>query len=281
MGRFVLFAIVLFWAAPLQASGFVSSKGQLFFKLEARLERSNGVFDASGHRNNEPETSGIEMGLESQKLLVYISYGLSERLTVALSTQYVETTFDPIFGPNLTRRGFSDAWLEAAYQLLPRHRWGLVAHAGLKQPFEGNQPRFPQITSGEPEYEIGLGAGRGWQSGYLEAELGYRFKTGTVNNVGVGGIAFEDEWLGRVKAGYRIRQWLFEGWLGVLESTADLGQESYIPGVFSNSDWMALDGSVSYALNRIYRVGIAFGTKILGTNTMDTQAVSVFISAQL
>ncbi len=265
---------------PVMASGFVISKGQWRIYLESRWDQADEVFDHQGQRNDHPEQSGIENGLDSWSSLIFIRYGLTSRWTVEASTQYKQTTFAPLFGPDQSRSGISDIWLNAVYDLWPAATWSWVLNAGSKTPMEKNRPRFPQITSGEPEYNLSLGLGRGWDSAFLETELGYRFRSGTVNNVGDGGIPYENEWYGSAKAGYRWQRLLLEASLDHRDSISNL-QAQYIPGVYMNGDESKLRVGVDVKINASTAVGCAYQQTLEGKNTTLNQSYAIRLSFTL
>lgn len=268
-------------ASQVLGSGFVAEKGRLYFKLETRLETADDVYDADGNLMNDPLLSGIEDGIETLKTAAYAQYGLTSRLTISASTQFVDTTFKPIEGSDQSRAGFTDLWLTGSFQMLPGRRSGLVLNGTLKIPLESNRPRFPQLTSGEYEYDLALGSGRGWMQGYVEAEVGYRWRSGMVGGIDDAGIPYEDLWFGSAKGGWSRGALLLEGLLNLSYTTADLNDEIYVPGVLSNSDEMKLQLSGTYQVSAHNAIGLSLQRTIAGKSVTRSESIAVFWALNL
>lgn len=276
----LLFTTALLSAtASLMASGFTLPQGDLYAKLEYRTGSGDASYDVNGSEIDNLGGDGFAQELTTSNISLFLAYGVTKRLSVSANVQLVDAELDFLFSDSRSSDGISDIWLDVQYRLAKIAGWSIVANAGVKLPQEDNRAASPQITNGEGEWELALGAGHGWTLGYLEVEVGQVFKEGFVNNVQVGGIAYEDLTYLFIKGGLRPAEaWLLEASYRAERTDADLDNQSLIPGIFANSDQDRLNLSAERMLTKRMGLGV-FGDLITaGKNIIIDDRFGVYLS---
>ena len=267
---FALMSLSIFGA------GFTMPKGQIYFKIGLDDRSIDEAYNAAGDRFSNPEQSGLENGLEATALNSYLAYGVTDRFTLAANVQWLDMQINERFTEASTNDGLSDVWLTGLYRLY-QGKFSVVANGVAKLPLQDNEARTPQLTNGEAEYMLGVGVGYGAARFYVEGDLGYNMRTGTVNDVQTNGLDYEDEWRASIKVGVSATQRLrFEGLLKTIQTEADMESADFIAGTYTNFDETVLSVNGSYAITKALALGVQAERTVSGKNVLLTESVGVF-----
>lgn len=256
--------------------GFTVPKGVLYSKLSYQTRQVDDVYNGAGDRQAWSDQSPFESGLDTDAVNLFVGYGFTDRLSVTGSAQYLRSELDNVFAEDTSTSGISDFWLDVQY-LIAKGQLHWVAEAGMKLPQQDNEPRSPQITNGETAYNLGLGVGYGGKRSFAEASLSYVIQDGFVNDVQANGIPYEDTWRLDLKWGWKLTDALeAEVLLNSQRTTADLGNENFIPGIYSNADEDVAGVNLTWMLGKRLGIGLSVQQTLKGKNVLRTESLGVY-----
>ena len=263
-------------APSILASGFTVPPGMLYTKLELRATQADQSYDNQGNRLDQIGNDQLINEMTTDTANLFLAYGITKRFSVSANVQFSDAALDFRFGEDKSNSGVSDIWLDGQY-LLYKKRWNLVLNGGVKLPQQDNKPNPPQLSNGESDTHLSLGAGFGAKAWFFEGEVGYRWNTGFVNNVQQGGIAYEDEVVASAKAGWHITpRFDVEGLLTLERTEADLQTQDFIPGIYANADEDSLHLSAAYKLGDKLSLGAGLHRTLDAKNELHTEGYSIF-----
>jgi len=250
------------------AGAWTREEGETYSKISFLSVDSDQTFGPKG--NNKLDGPDYD----ESTLAVYSEYGFSPNWTGIVSFSH-KTVESSTTGARGSESGLADAWFLLKRRLLVSPVV-LSAQVGAKIPLGYDREHLPPLGDGQEDYEFRLLAGRsiGILSGYANAELGYRRRSGDLS----------DELPFVLEAGiFPIRRLLVKG---LVEGVSNLGNDrasdlgvTLGPNIFEE-EYTKAGAALIVFLDRGFSVEVSYDSVIAGGNTSLSNTLGIGLSWQ-
>lgn len=261
-----------FLPGPSRAEAWPRETGQLYAYFGATTFSSRTQFDVKGNREPFPGRSFRESGDN-----LYLELGLGKRFTFVSTVPRKKVQVEGLFN-EFTSQGLADLDVRIRYSIPIREGLFLGVDGGAFVPLGYDRQDFPQLGSGHVDALVNgsLGLALGFlRGGFLNADLGYRFRGGEIANE----IPYS------LKVGAfphpRVGIFLFaRGW----KSTADFARAADTAGfLVADSESLSAGGELYLKLSRHFDLNGSWAHVVSGRNVLagDTYTLGVAFHSKL
>lgn len=256
---FLLVLIFLLVTGTVFAGAWTRDKGGLYVQLTGNNYKADENFDDDGDKEDFP--FGGEF--TDKNASVYMEYGLRDDLTLLGSCSYKKLEYEDDLIINKTD-GLSDLELGLKYRLLTTQHGGVVsAQALVKIPEAYDEDDAVPLGNCQYDYEARLLYGQSLYPhfpGYLNAELGYRFRVedpaDELKYLIEAGVDFTKTIYGRVK---------LDGTLG-MDNAHDSSGDNINPSATNDYDLGKLEAVLGWKCMKNWGLELGYRSEVYGKN---------------